>query len=175
VWVNQYRRRESTDVGFAIEFEYAGRLHQYSHQKGLAARRHVPCFRFHVAGGELVKIETALTGGAASQDKWGVKTEALVPVQLVCHSPNHWGGNAVGAKHLIFALDGCKNPGPTRGVFNEYLDSRLDAHRKVFEVLGAKTKTPPSDEQVSGVGFTAARGDSVTVVVDGKRAYTLTF
>lgn len=32
-----------------------------------------------------------------------------------------------------------------------------------------------ADEQVSGVGFTAARGDFVTVVVDGKRAYHLTF
>jgi hypothetical protein len=91
------------------------------------------------------------------------------------YSPNHWGDNKVGAKHLILALKGCKNPGATRGMYNEFLDNRLTAHSKVFEVLSSRTKCAYSDEQVSGVGFTAARGDSVTVVVNGKRAYTLTF
>jgi hypothetical protein len=76
---------------------------------------------------------------------------------------------------LIFALQGCRNPGETRGIYNEFLRGDLEKHRKVFEVLGAKTKCPASYEQVSGVGFTAARGDSVTVVVDGKRVYTLVF
>jgi hypothetical protein len=76
---------------------------------------------------------------------------------------------------LIFVMQNCRNPGPTRGIYNEFLKSSLDLHRKVFEVLGSKTKAPYSDDQLSGIGFTAARGDSVTVVVDGKRAYTLLF
>lgn len=91
------------------------------------------------------------------------------------YSPNHWGDQHVGAKHLIFALRDCKNPDPTRGIYNEYLRSDFEKHRKVFEVLGSKTKCQPTDNQISGLGFTSARGDSVTVIVDGKRPFNITF
>ncbi len=175
VWVNQYHRRESMDVGFAIEVEFGGAIHQYTHARGVSDMQNVPCLKLHIKDKQLTRIETDLPGGTASQEKWGVKTETLVPATLVCYSPNHWGGSTVGAKHLIFALQGCKNPGRARGIFNEYLRSDLDKHRKVFEVLGDKTKVAHSEDQVSGVGFTAARGDSVTVLVDGKRPYTLAF
>jgi hypothetical protein len=175
VYVNQYRRRETTDVGFAIEIEFGGAVQQYSYAKSLKDGENVECFRLHVQKGELVKVETDLTGGATSQEKWGVRTQTVVPAAAVLHSPNHWGDNRVGARHLIFALTGCKNPGQARGIYNEFLRPDLESHRKVFEVLGSRTKCAPADEQVSGLGFTAARGDSVTVVVDGRRAYTLTF
>jgi hypothetical protein len=175
IWVYQFNRRETLDVGFAIEVEIGGQLQQFSYGKSVANHEAVQCFQLHIKKGELVQLETNLTGGSISQEKWGVKTETLVPVTAIMYSPNHWGDNKVGAKHLIFALKDCKNPDKARGVYNEFLRSDLEVHRKVFEVLGAKTKCPPSDEQLSGVGFTAARGDSVTVVVDGKRAYTLTF
>lgn len=173
IHVNQYRQRETVDVGFSIEVEFGGVVNQYSYAK--AVKGDVPCFRLHVKGGNLVKIETDLVGGASSQDKWGIKTETLVPVVAVMLSPNHWSGGSIGAKHLIFALKDCRNPLPTRGIYNEFLRSDLEKNRKVFEVLGSKTKCPYSDEQVSGVGFTAARGDSVTVVVDGRRSYNVTF
>lgn len=175
VWVNQFLRRETTDVGFAIEVEYGGVVHEYSYPRSQTTGEDVQCFELHCKGGELVKIETTLTGGATSREKWGVKTQTLVPVSLVAYSPNHWGDNRVGAKHLIFVLDKCLNPGSTRGIYNEFLRPEFEKHRKVFEVLGSKTKCPPSTEQLSGVGFTNARGDTVTVVVDGERAYTLTF
>ncbi len=175
IGVNQFRRRESADAGFAIEVEFGGVVHQYSHPRSPTQGETVECFRLHIKGGKLEKIETALVGGASSQEKWGVKTESLVPVAAAMYSPNAWNGSSVGAKHLILALKGCRNPEPTRGLYNEHLDGRLYPHRKVFEVLGSRATCPYSDEQVSGLGFTAARGDSVTVVVDGKRAYTLTF
>jgi hypothetical protein len=173
--VHQYCRRETADVGFAVEVEYGGALHQYSYAKTTMTNGAVECFRLHVKKGELVKIETDLSGGTASQEKWGVKTETLVPVTLVTWSPNWWGTNAVGAKHLILALDKCVNPGSCRTIYNEFLRADLTAHGKVWETLASKTKAPYSAEQVSGLGFTAARGDTVTLVVDGKRAYTLTF
>jgi len=173
--VNQYHRRETIDVGFAIEVEFGGQIQQYSYPKSLTTGENVECFELHVKKGQLEKIETALTGGTVSKEKWGVKTETAVPVVAAMYSPNWWADQKVGAKHLIFALKGCKNPDPVRTIFNEYLRADLEKHRKVFETLGAKTKAQPTDDQISGVGFTAARGDSVTVVVDGKRAYTLTF
>jgi len=177
VWVNQFRRRETVDVGFAIETEYDGAVAQYSYAKSLRDREDVYCFEIHVKNREVVKIEPGklLVGGTASQEKWGVRTETLVPVTAVMYSPNHWGDVAVGPRHLIFALKGCKNPGQARGIYNEFLRPDLEPHRKVFEVLGSKTKCPFAEDQVSGVGFTAARGDTVTVLADGKWTYLLTF
>lgn len=175
VYVQQYRQRETVDVGFAIELEYAGVVHQFSHPK--AAKDRIDCFRFTIQKGELLNFEPAncLVGGKSSQEKWGVKTETLVPVVAVMNSPNHWDAKQVGAKHLIFALKNCKNPNPARGIYNEYLRGDLEQHRKVFEVLGNKTKCAVTDEQVSGIGFTAGRNDSLTVVVDNKRLYTINF
>ena len=160
-------------MGFAIEVEFGGQIHQYSYDKAVSGD--VPCFDLIVKDGVLKKVKTDLVGGSFTQEKWGVKTESLAPVVAVMNSPNHWGDNRVGAKHLIFALKDCKNPGSARGVYNEFLRSDLEQNRKVFECLGSKTKCVYADEQVSGVGFTAARGDSVTVVVDGHRTYTLMF
>lgn len=173
--VNQFRRRETTDVGFAIEIECNGILHQYSYPKAISDKVTVDCSLIEMRGGKVKSITTSLTGGQSSQEKWGIKTETLVPVDLVTYSPNHWSGQAVGAKHLIFALRGCNNPNSIRSIYNEFLRSDLEKHRKVFEVLGSKTKCASVGEQVSGVGFTAARGDSVTVVVDGRRSYVIIF
>lgn len=60
-------------------------------------------------------------------------------------------------------LDGCLNDQPTRGTYNEYLNPALDKHRKVFEVLGDKTKCPYTPDQLSGVGFSSTSGNSVIV------------
>lgn len=175
VFVNQYRMRETVDFGFAIEVECQGVLHQFSYPRAVRQSESVPCFDLTVKAGKIEKLEAHLEGGSFSQEKWGVKTETLVPVTAIMHSPNHWGDQRVGAKHLILALQDCKNPEPTRGLYNEFLRADLEKHRKVFEVLGAKTKCQPTADQISGVGFTAARGDNVTVVVDGRRSYTLSF
>lgn len=173
VHVNQFRRRETIDFGFAIEFESNGETKSFSYGKSVVGD--VPCFTLKVKDGKVASYVTTLTEGSSSQEKWGLATQSLIPVDAVCYSPNHWGDDAVGSKHLIFALRGCKNPDSCRGLYNEHLRGDLEKHRKVFEVLGAKTKCPPSDEQFSGLGFTAARGDSVTVVVDGGRSYTVSF
>ena len=80
-------------------------------------------------------------------------------------SPNHWDENEIGNKHYMFMLQGCKNPEPTRGIYNEYLINELTEHRKVFEVLGAQTLCPVVDEQLSGIGFSSTRNDLVAIRV----------
>ncbi len=79
--------------------------------------------------------------------------------------------NAYGNKHTFFLLDGAKNDEPTRGIYNEFLHPRLETHRKVFEVIGDKTKCQPIDNQLSGLGFSSTKHDSVIVRVgmQGKR------
>lgn len=175
VWVHQFHRRETIDVGFSLEVEFNGVIRTFSYGKVVSGN--AGTILLHVKKGELVKIEPGmdLTEGTSSQDKWGVKTETIIPVVAVMKSPNHWGGRQVGAEHLIFALKGCKNPGEVRGIYNEFLRPELETHRKVFEVLGSRSKVKPADDQISGIGFTKARSDTVTVVVNSKRLYTISF
>ena len=93
-------------------------------------------------------------------------------------SPNYWRGRKEGAKHWLFLLKDCKNPEPARGFYNEFLAPELAKHRKVFEVLGDKIKCAESSEQLSGLGFTSARDQTVTLVAQGpgmNQAYEISF
>lgn len=175
--VNNYSRRRAVP-GFELEVEYDGELHQYTFDKVCGSN--MRCLDVTIKNGKLVKIVAAksLVGGTASQrvgEKWGVATGAPVPVDSVMFSPNYWGENKAGQKHLMFMLRGCKNPEPVRGVFPEYLRPELQEHRKVFEVLGAKTKAQPADEQLSGIGFTEGRNDTATVIVNGGETFEIQF
>jgi len=86
---------------------------------------------------------------------------------MVMHSPNHWDGEQTGNKHVFFILDGCKNPESTRGFYNEFLTDDLREHRKTMEMLAGKMLVSPSDEQLSGVGFSTTSKRSVVVKVQG--------
>jgi len=169
VAVNQFSQRETSDVGCVIEVESNGSLTQLSYAPALRGMVHMA--KLTVQNGVVVNIQPAkgVTGGGISKEKWGVKTETFVKVNTLMHSPNHWDTNVVGNKHHIFILDGCKNDEQTRGIYNEFLNSGLEKHRKVFEILGDKTKCPAAEEQLSGLGFSSTRGDTVTVRVKGDK------
>lgn len=169
IWVNQYSQRETNDVGFTIEVENQGNIEQYSFNKSV--KGNVQVGEFTLRNGVIVdrKIGSGLIGGSISQEKWGVKTETFAKVQVVMNSPNHWDDNSVGNKHWFFILENCKNDQPTRGIYNEFLNSALDKHRKVFEVVGDKTKCQPEDDQLSGLGFSSTQQDSVVVRVKGSK------
>ncbi len=123
-------------------------------------------------------IKHHLTPKSPEITKWGVSSGQKVPVDSVMLSPNYWSGEGHGNRHHLFILRGCKNPEPARGFFNEFLRNDLHEHRKVFEVLGGKLKCQPSDEQLSGVGFSSTRHDTITIAVrkDGStRTYNVQF
>ena len=71
-------------------------------------------------------------------------------------------------------LEGCKNPSAVRGFYNEFLSDDLTKHRKVFEMLSEAMKCEPSDEQLSGLGFSSTIRNNVQVKVDG-RPYNIIF
>jgi hypothetical protein len=176
VVVDQYCRRESIDVGFEIEIEYGGVLHNLKYEKGVSGK--VPVADITVKNGVVSEIKTNLKGGSISQDLWGLKTQELVKVNSVVLSPNYWDENQVGNKHWFFILEGCKNPEPTRGIYNEFLNAKLEKHRKVFEILGDKTKCPVVEDQMSGIGVSSTRKDKVTVMAVGpslNKPYTIAF
>lgn len=178
VKVNQYRKREVVDVGFTIEVAAGNDVKQYSYKKAATGMTTVGTFTFE--NGVIIKqqLNSEFVGEGMSKEKWGIHTEVFTPVHTVMFSPNHWDGQAVGNKHWFFILKRCMNDMPVRGIYNEFLNSNMEQHRKVFEVLGDKTKCQPSDEQLSGVGFSSTKSDSVVVKVqtkDSQRLYEIKF
>lgn len=165
VVVHQYNRRTAERPGFVIEVECGGQVQQYAYDKPVTGQ--VEAMRFKILNGQITNLRLGkdLVGGGVSQDVWGLQTEQFIKVKTVMHSPNHWGDNAIGNRHSIFVLDGCLNPEETRGIYNEFLLPELDRHRKVFEILGSRTKCPVTTEQLSGLGFSSTRGDQVKIRV----------
>lgn len=165
IWVNQFSKRETSGIGFVIEIENNGSVSQYSFNKSVTGNVNVGTLT--VKKGVIVEfdISKSLTGGGISQEKWGISSEKFVKVQTLMNSPNYWDDNEIGNKHWFFILGGCKNDAPTRGIYNEFLNSNLEKHRKVFEVLGDRTKCQPADDQLSGIGFSSTQQSSATVRV----------
>jgi hypothetical protein len=178
--VHQYNQREKSDGGFTLEVENNGQVHQYSSQQSPTNRSTIRALKLTIVNQIVtnIEVERTITGGSFSQEKWGITTETPVRVNTIMHSPNHWDGHAIGNKHYMFILDGCKTDEPLRGILNEYLNSELEIHRKVFEVLGDKTKCQPTEQQLAGLGFSSTKGDSVQVMVTGdklRKTYNLIF
>ena len=173
VVVNNFAKRESVDVGFNIEIECAGKVTHFSYNKAVRSQQDIHVCTLHMKGGRIDRFEegdSGITSSAISQEKWGLRTETYVKVNLVTLSPNYWGEEPVGNKHFLFMLEGAKNDEAARGIYNEFLHPRLEKHRKVFEVIGDKTKCPPADDQLSGLGFSSTKADDVVVRVrQGKR------
>lgn len=176
--VHNFRQREAKDTGFQLEVEFEGQVHHFSYDRPLPNRSEVHVLTMHVENGKLIKIDThgGIAGGSEmSTEKWGVKTLLPTRVNMMMLSPNHWENSSrIGNKHYFFILDKCLNPDPVRGIYNEFLANSLDQHRKVFEVLGAKTKCQPSNNQLSGVGFSSTQPAAVKVIADG-RPFTIKF
>ena len=172
VWVNQFNRRSGNRVGFTVQLDHKGEQYDFNHPR---EHRHgdvkVVTFRYTRAGG--VEIIESMPHTKQSKEVWGISTEQFQKVSVVMNSPNHWDGQAVGNKHYFFMLEGAKQPGGTRGFYNEYLRNELNEHRQVFEHLGGKMKVAASDDQLSGLGFSDTQRNELTVKVTGAFTRTL--
>ncbi len=173
VMVNNFSQRETSNVGFVVEVECAGRLSHFSFSGAVRNQHDVDVVTLHMKKGLIERAEVGDVGIATanvSQTKWGLTTEQYVPVDAVTLSPNYWGDNAVGNKHTFLVLRGCRNDEPTRGIYNEFLHPRLESHRKVFEVIGDRTKCQPIEGALSGLGFSSTKRTSFLVrVQQGKK------
>ncbi|WP_067504127.1 hypothetical protein [Actinoplanes sp. TFC3] len=165
--VNQFNKRESTQVGFVVETESNGKIEHYSHERAVGHKETVEVGRMTVADEVITAFRPGrdMQRGSAGKDLWGITTEQFVPVSTVMYSPNYFDDNEVGNRHYFFILKGCVNDQPTRGIYNEFLRGDLQPHRKVFEVLGDRTKCEPSPDQLSGLGFSSTVRSSVVAKV----------
>jgi hypothetical protein len=172
VWVNQFCKRDSSDVGFSVEVSSEAGVTQLSYKRDVRQSENILVGTFLVKNGKIIESVYGkdLLNGSIPLEKWGIKTEQMVKVKTVMLSPNYWDNNAVGNKHYFFLLDGCKTDTPMRGIYTEFLQPQLEKHRKVFEVLGDKTKCPAVEDQLSGVGFSTTRQEKVLVSVQTEKS-----
>lgn len=173
VWVNQYNVRSRDRIGFTLELEHGNTTLEFNRPQAMSRGSDVDVitFRYTRKGG--VEVIESLPHSKQSKDVWGMATEQFQKVSVIMNSPNHWDGQAVGNKHYFFMLEGAKQPGTTRGFYNEYLRNELNEHRKVFEHLAGKMKVPASDDQLSGLGFSDTQRNELTVKVTGAFTRTL--
>ena len=161
--VHQFNHHHN-NTGFAAEIEFGGNIHRFFYPLEIRQGNYIDVAEVTLQDGQL-SINPLLDVSTMSQDYWNIKLNDFTPVSLICYSPNYWGDNAVGNKHLFFMLDGCKNDGRPNAWFNEYLNSELHDHRKVMEALGSKARVEESENQLSGVGFSYGRDAEVTLKV----------
>jgi hypothetical protein len=175
--IHNWSLRQPTKGGFRAEIEFGEQLFEYEYRPSMKNKEWVTVAEVTLKNG-LFTIKHHLEPKSSQATKWGVTTGTKVPVEAVMLSPNYWSGQGQGNKHHVFVLRDCCNPEPSRGFFNEFLRSDLHEHRKVFEVLAGKLKCQPTGDQLSGVGFSSTRKDTITIAVqkDGAtRTYNVQF
>ena len=159
-------------TGFTAEIEYDGQIYSFSYNKNIPNGRRVLVAEVQITK-QGFQIMKSLPSSVTPKVVWGTNTQQFHKVSMVMRSPNHWGDNAAGNKHTFFIMEGCNNPEPARGFYNEYLRHELHPDKGVFELLGARMKTEVTDDQLSGLGFSSSRRNSVVVKVTGTYARTL--
>lgn len=165
--VNNYYRR-SDGVGFEVEIEFGGKVFNIAYDKVLKVGQSITVAQIEYTKAEGFKILESLPTSGVARQLWGVTTNTFTKVGAVMHSPNFWDGLAIGNKHVMFMLEGCKNEDVARGFYNEFLDGKLDQHRKVLEMVGSRLKTEVDENQLSGLGFSSTQRDSMLCRVTGK-------
>lgn len=175
VYIDNFSVRESKDVGFDVEIEFAGETHVFHYPKavksGTTGNVQVAKFKYSKKSG--LQFLESLPQADTSKEMWGLPSQQFHKVSTIMYSPNHWDDKAVGNKHIFFTLEGCVHKEKTRGFYNEFLMDELSKDRKVFEVLGSKMRVDHSDDQLSGVGFSSTKRDSVICKVSGSFNRTL--
>ena len=167
-YVDQFVKRSSYNVGFDLQVVIGGSTTVYRYDKPVT-RNEQP---FVIL--ENINNVISITDVSDSLTKISETTNAsnFVHVESVFLSPNFWGSSASGNKHFIFQTKDFEIDQPVRGFFNEYLEPSLKEHRKVFEIMGQKTKISDSMESaVRGYGFSVDSGKEFVVRVNGNKLY----
>lgn len=162
--VHQFSYRGGDD-GFKAEIEFDGRIFNFAYPMRLSQDEYVNVAKVTLDDEGNFSLKSFLDNQTASVKEWNLNYNSFVPVSLICYSPNYWGDNAVGNKHIFFILKDCLNEGRPNPWFNEYLVSELRDHRKVTEALASIAKVEESDDQLSGIGFSFTQRNKVTLKV----------
>lgn len=167
LYVNNYTKRATNDVGFEVEIEFDGVIHSFNYTKDIPSGHNVDVVTFTYSRDDGITIVKSIPSSQQSKEVWGINTNNFHKVNMIMLSPNRWYGENTGNKHFFFMMDECTNPNKARGLYNEFLNNDLAEHRKVFEILGSKLKTEESVDQLSGIGFSSTQKNTVLCKVQG--------
>lgn len=175
-FVHNYSHRGGRS-GFTAEIEYDGQIYSYTYDKPLRQDENVVVAEINFDEFSGIKFIKSLATSITSREIWGVKTNRFAKVSSLILSPNYWDGNATGNKHYLFFLEGCKNESLPRGFYNEFLKEELLQHKRVFEALGSKMRVEESGNQLSGLGFSTTKRNSIIAKIEGsfKRVIKVNF
>jgi hypothetical protein len=171
--VNQFTKRQMHDIGFEIEIEYNKQVYNFKCDKDLRSKEWIEVAIITVDAAKNITIKSDLPSTTSSRITWGIPTQTYHRVQTFMLSPNFWNNQAIGNQHYFFMLENCINDGSARGFFNEFLKSELNEHRKVLEMVGSKMKVQPSDNQLSGLGFSNTQRNELLCKVSGNFTRTI--
>ncbi len=149
--IHNWSARDPNKSGFKAEIEFGGQIFKYERASPLKHHEWVTLAEVTLKNG-VFTMDNKLESKSSSKQKWGINTEQWQKISSICYSPNYWNGE-IGNKHFMFFLEGCKTDEPPRGFYNEFLKEDLAADRKVFEVLGSKITVDPTENELSGLGF----------------------
>ena len=158
-------------TGFTAEIEYNGEIYSYTYAQELRQDEVVIVAELNFSKATGITFLKSLDSSQNSKVIWGLNTNRFAKVSMCMASPNYWDGQEdgeAGNKHYFFMLQGCQNENSPRGFFNEFLNPKLRQHRKVFEALGSKMRVEPSEDQLSGLGFSTSQRNYVIAQVEGK-------
>ena len=165
--VNCYSYRGGNS-GFRAEIELDGKTYNYDRSTPMQQGETDVVAIVTVDEKRNVTIEHKMKSETGSRKIWGVKTSNFIPVSTIMYSPNYWDDqNGIGHRHYFFMLKGCVNPEHPNGFYNEYLKNELMPHKRVFEALGSRMAVQDTEDQLSGLGFSATKRSNLVVKVKG--------
>jgi hypothetical protein len=166
VEVNNFSLRETTNVGFIVQIECNGETFDFEEKASPRNKDTKTIISFNFSKKDGITINGNTKSNIVSKEKWRIKTNQFYKVKQFMLSPNHW-DKSIGNKHFLLFLDGCVSDESPRGFFNEFLKDELISNKNTFEVLGSKIKVEPTDNQLSGIGFSETQRNSIIVKVRG--------
>jgi hypothetical protein len=160
--------------GFRAEIEYGGEIYSYDYNKELKHKEDVIVAKIEFSRKSGIRFLESLPSSTSSKKIWGLDTNQFHTVSVCMFSPNYWDlQTGIGHRHLFFILNGCTNDTSPNGFFNEFLREDLMTHKRVFEALGGKMRVEPSSEQLSGLGFSSTKRNSLICRLEGHVARTV--
>ena len=172
VVVNNYAKREASDVGFVIEVECGGKLSHFSYNKAVRDKQDIHVVTLHMKEG---RIESSRWVTRRSRRRTSPRRSGGSRPSSTSRSTRHalpqlLGRQRGGQQAHVLRPVRRQERRAHRGIYNEFLHPRLEPHRKVFEVIGDKTKCLPTDGQLSGLGFSSTKKTDILVrVQQGKK------